>query len=286
MLPPPATSMRGNRVVSRTSPATTTSDRRKKTMLSPSVCAAGWCNTSIPSSFRYMYLRRCGNVSVGHAAVGNGDCCPVGALIRVKTFSADRMAAAPLLVMLSLNGLLVLNSVRPAFAIRSFPPTWSGAALVSMTERMGWGDSFLIAGTTRAGLGGGRCGQFLERRAGEVTLGGRAGIDDDHAVLAGLDTDVRAGPTDHVEVGTDLEHFQIACVRAAGVLTLLRAKHGRQQQPRHERRRPSAHGFELLPSLLRRQLAVLCASAAQDVRHGVVPLVARVLVNRLGNPLH
>ena len=48
---------------------------------------------------------------------------PVGALIRANTFSAARMAAAPLLVMPSLNALLVLNSVRPAFATTSLPPT-------------------------------------------------------------------------------------------------------------------------------------------------------------------
>ena len=39
--PPFATSITGNRVVSSTSPATTTSDRRKNTIESPSLCAAG-----------------------------------------------------------------------------------------------------------------------------------------------------------------------------------------------------------------------------------------------------
>ena len=42
----------------------------------------------MPSPLRYMYFRAWSKVSVGHAAAGNGDACPVGALILVSTFSA------------------------------------------------------------------------------------------------------------------------------------------------------------------------------------------------------
>ena len=42
MLPPCSRLMTGNRVWSNTSPVTSTSERRKNTMLSPSLCAAGW----------------------------------------------------------------------------------------------------------------------------------------------------------------------------------------------------------------------------------------------------
>ena len=42
MVPPRWTSMTGKRVMSKTSPVAITSERRKKTMLSPSVWAAGW----------------------------------------------------------------------------------------------------------------------------------------------------------------------------------------------------------------------------------------------------
>ena len=57
MVPPRSTSITGNCRVSSTSPATTTSERRKNTNASLSVCAAGWCSTSIASPFRYMYFR-------------------------------------------------------------------------------------------------------------------------------------------------------------------------------------------------------------------------------------
>ena len=51
MLPPLATSMVGKRVVSITSPATTTSEPRNSTKLSASLWAAGWYRTSMPSPF-------------------------------------------------------------------------------------------------------------------------------------------------------------------------------------------------------------------------------------------
>jgi hypothetical protein len=133
MLPPFCRSIVGNAVVSRTSPATTTSERRNITKLSPSACARGWCSTSMASPFRYMYLRPVSKVSVGHAVAGNGDACPVGALIRKSTFSLARMDAAPLCVIAAPRLLPMLKIVRPARATVAFPPTWSTSAPVLMT---------------------------------------------------------------------------------------------------------------------------------------------------------
>jgi hypothetical protein len=50
------------------------------------------------------------NVSVGHAAVGATACLPVGALMRLRTFSCETISVAPPRVVL------------PAFPIASFPP--------------------------------------------------------------------------------------------------------------------------------------------------------------------
>src|SRR5262245_49151778 len=96
------------------------------------------------SSFRYMYFLGCANVSVGQAANWYGDDAPVGALMRSNTRSAERTAAAPPLVMPVAKAFPTLNSVWPALASCSFPPTWSASALVSITYRMGLGDRRLI----------------------------------------------------------------------------------------------------------------------------------------------
>jgi len=73
------------------------------------------------------------NVSVGHDVGEYCEVCPAGALMRVRTFSAARTAAAPPFVIPSPSALFTMNSVRPAFAIFSLPPTRSESALVSIT---------------------------------------------------------------------------------------------------------------------------------------------------------
>ena len=70
MLPPLARSITGKRVVSMTSPVTTTSDARNSTKLSASLWAAGWYRTSMPSSFMRSALRGVKNASVGHGRRG------------------------------------------------------------------------------------------------------------------------------------------------------------------------------------------------------------------------
>src|SRR5215216_805538 len=94
-LPPLARSITGNRSVSTRLPATTTSDLRKKTTVSPSVCAAGWCRISIPSSLKYIARRRSLNDSLGSAAVANETVWPAPdeAPIRIRARHARDIAA-------------------------------------------------------------------------------------------------------------------------------------------------------------------------------------------------
>src|SRR5215475_7570713 len=102
----------------------------------------------MPSPFKYMYFRGKSKDSVGSAPTGNGDVRPVGAVIRSRTRSADRIDATPprKSPVIPIEPGFV-NSVCPALEIVSLPPTWSASALVSMTYRIGCADSFLIAAT-------------------------------------------------------------------------------------------------------------------------------------------
>jgi hypothetical protein len=72
MLPPRATSMTGNVSTLNTSPATTTSERRKKTRRSPSEWAAGCQSSSMGSSLKYSVRLAVKNVTVGQNASGSG----------------------------------------------------------------------------------------------------------------------------------------------------------------------------------------------------------------------
>src|SRR5688572_32985054 len=83
-LPPRAASIAGYAVVTNRSPVLITSERRKNTMLSPSVLADGAWMMTTGSSLKKIF--RCAEeyVFVGHAITGYGD-APL--LMRGSTFS-------------------------------------------------------------------------------------------------------------------------------------------------------------------------------------------------------
>ena len=83
-----------------TSPATTTSERRKNTSTSPSVCAAGACRISIGSSLNHIVFRAVKKLLLGHISNGSA----VGStFMRLSRFSCA-MTIAP--VGRSCTGLL------------------------------------------------------------------------------------------------------------------------------------------------------------------------------------
>ena len=131
MVPPLATSMNGYITVVNRSPVASTSDWRKNTMLSPSVCAFGswmiWTASPLKRNSRFLVMK----VSVGHSANGTAVCPAAGsALRRVSTFScamifAVAVAAAPM----SPTTLPPARKL-PALAIASLPPMWSPCTCV------------------------------------------------------------------------------------------------------------------------------------------------------------
>ena len=193
--------MTGNRVVSKMSPATITSDRRKNTMESPSVWAAGWWSTSMPSPLRYTYRRPDSNVSVGQAAKGNGEDWPVGALIRFNTFSAASIATGPLKMKFRGNSLAIAsNDVWPA-------------------RRNGLVAADVIRVSARVDDVSNRTWRdFPDRRNHRVGRRPPTPVStSDHAVAAHLNGDVAAGAGNHVEIGPDLERPPVAGGRRGSV---------------------------------------------------------------------
>ena len=133
IVPPRSRSITGYVVMMNRSPAAITSEPRKYTMLSPSVCASGMWMTCTPSPLKkwLSFIDSWWNVSVGHAPSGVDAWVPVGALMRLSTFSYAKIAAPCPASAMSPATLPPVN-VRPDLASRSLPPVWSACACVLM----------------------------------------------------------------------------------------------------------------------------------------------------------
>ena len=119
-MPPPSSGrITGYPVVVKTSPVLTTSERRKNTRLSPSVCAAGWCRICDGLAVEEEVFLRHEQRTVGHASNGGGASWPD---MRTSTFSCA-MTAAPSPASAIAPETLPPAIVLPDFAISSLPPT-------------------------------------------------------------------------------------------------------------------------------------------------------------------
>jgi hypothetical protein len=116
-----AASINGNAVVPKTSPVAMTSERRKNTRMSPSVCALGWCSSCTASPLNSMSFRAVKNTSVGHRAYGTAASAPVGALTRLSTFSWAMIDARPVGPVPRLPKAFSMRGC-PARARASLPP--------------------------------------------------------------------------------------------------------------------------------------------------------------------
>src|ERR1051326_6466862 len=121
MLPPASRLITGYVLVLKISPVLTTSDRRKKTMVSPSVCAEGASMVITDSPLKKISLSPSQKVTGGQDPSGVGAFLPEGALIRFSTFSEATIPAPRLLL-----PRLPATTGAPNFAIPSLPPVTSG----------------------------------------------------------------------------------------------------------------------------------------------------------------
>ena len=111
--------MNGYIVVVKMSPVAITSDRRKKTMLSPSVWAAGWWKICTASPAKKTSLSSPKNVSVGHASGGT----PGVAISRLSTVSCAMIVVFASTLPPSPAWIgAAFSLVGPAFASAALPP--------------------------------------------------------------------------------------------------------------------------------------------------------------------
>ena len=192
-----------------TSPATITSDLRKNTMTSPSLCAAGTCHISIGSPPNQKFFRAVKKVSVGQSATS-----------RVERLTGR--GAHPVHHVLEGDHACTVAEERAT-------PASAGAATPPRRDRgdAGLRDGPIAAGVIQIGIGVDDPAHRADLQLldfGDHLVSGRriAGIDDERAFVAHLHGDVRSGAANQVNPALHRnDHQLIAKLRVIGTHTRL-----------------------------------------------------------------